>query len=299
MTRTQRGPRRIPPGLKRLLLPLYNGGWRLIWRVGEYAESLINWRIARCAACGSTGPMLYRRRVIPDRLAELWGLSPRRAEALARKESLDCWRCGAKLRARRIAQRLLDLYTPRHASICAWADDPGPDPPRVAEINRVEGLHDQLARLPGAACSDFLDDARPGEIINGTRHENLMALTYADASFDLIVTSETLEHVPDLSTALAEIRRVLVPGGRHVFTVPLLPGVESTYARSSIIDGRLIHHAPPIRHPGGDVGYPVYTEFGADFPDILRRAGFEVEVHCGPTTEDDLAQVYVTRRPCG
>ena len=55
-------------------------------------------------------PMLYRRRVIPRRLEELWGLSPRLAEALARKESCDCAACGAKLRCRRMARAVLALY---------------------------------------------------------------------------------------------------------------------------------------------------------------------------------------------
>ena len=50
-------------------------------------------------------------------------------------------------------------------------------------------------------------------------------------------------------------------------------------------------------HPGGDWGYPVFTEFGADLPELLRRAGFEVEVFFGPTRDDDLAQVYVCRKP--
>ena len=89
-------------------------------------------------------------------------------------------------------------------------------------------------------------------------------LTYPDASFDLVLTSETLEHVPDLDAALAETRRVLAPGGRHVFTVPLLPGVPATYSRIRTgPDGAAVHLAPPICHPGGDVGYPVFTEFGA------------------------------------
>ena len=39
--------------------------------------------------------------------------------------------------------------------------------------------------------------------------------------FDLVLTSETLEHVPDPRLALRETLRVLRPGGRHVFTVPL------------------------------------------------------------------------------
>jgi SAM-dependent methyltransferase len=124
-----------------------------------------------------------------------------------------------------------------------------------------------------------------------------MKLTYADQTFDLALTSETLEHVPDLARALAEIARVLVPGGLHIFTIPLLPNVYNTFPRATLEpDGSIRHLAAPIRHPGGDVGYPVFTEFGRDVTTILDAAGFDVEIHHGPTTEDDLAQVYVCRK---
>ena len=41
-----------------------------------------------------------------------------------------------------------------------------------------------------------------------------------DASVDVVLATETLEHVPDPGTFLAEARRVLRPGGRIVLTVP-------------------------------------------------------------------------------
>jgi SAM-dependent methyltransferase len=171
-------------------------------------------------------------------------------------------------------------------------------PLRIAEINRIEGLHDQLAILPGLHASDFYPGGEPGSTVDGVRHENLSSLTYADASFDLVLTSETLEHVPDLDRALSEIRRVLVPGGFHLFTIPLLPTQHRTFARARIDDdGRGIELAPPIAHPGGDWGYPVFTEFGLDAVERLRAAGFETEMRYGPVTEDDLLQVFVTRRP--
>jgi SAM-dependent methyltransferase len=246
--------------------------------------------------------MLYRRWVIPPRLEELWGLSPRLAEALARKESLDCGFCGAKLRARRLTSLVLATFPvgnpPAPArSVADWVRQPEARSLRVAELNRIEGLHRQLARLPHLAYSEYCENAEPGSVVDGVRSEDLTRLTYPDASFDLILTSETLEHVSDLNIALAELRRVLAPGGRHIFTVPVLPGVPSTSARTlKRSDGTLEHLAPLICHPGGDVGYPVFTEFGADLPVILEKAGFEVTVHFGPTTDDDLAQVYACRK---
>jgi SAM-dependent methyltransferase len=297
-------PRICPPGwLKRPLLPLWNAGHRIAWRAGEYLGAVRHGRFGRCDVCGRFGPWLYRRRVVSPKLEALWGLSPALAEALARKESMDCAWCGAKLRARRLARVVLDLYpvgTPpaRAPSVDAWVRTREARSLWVAEINLVEGLHTPLSRLPVLSFSDFDARLAPGEHQDGVRCEDLTRLTYRDRSFDLVITSETLEHVPDLGTALGEIERILKPGGRHVFTVPLLPGVAQTYPRTIILpDGSLDRRAPEIRHPGGDVGYPVFTEFGADLPDILRRAGFETDVVFGPPTEDDLAQVFVCRKP--
>jgi SAM-dependent methyltransferase len=167
----------------------------------------------------------------------------------------------------------------------------------VAELNRIDGLHEALLPLPGLRPTDFRDDSPRGALVDGVRNEDLTALTFGDNSFDVVLTSETLEHVPNLSLALSEIARVLVPGGRHLFTVPVLPGTEATFARSvREADGTVRHLAAPIRHPGGDVGYPVFTEFGRDLPEILRRAGFEVETRFGPTTEDDVTQVYICHK---
>jgi len=50
---------------------------------------------------------------------------------------------------------------------------------------------------------------------------DLVNLPYRDASFDLVVASEVLEHVPSIHAALAEIKRVLRPGGKAVITVPI------------------------------------------------------------------------------
>ncbi|MEI7622071.1 MAG: class I SAM-dependent methyltransferase [Actinomycetes bacterium] len=45
-------------------------------------------------------------------------------------------------------------------------------------------------------------------------------LPFADASFDRIIASEVMEHVPDDGAALSEFLRVLRPGGTIAITVP-------------------------------------------------------------------------------
>ena len=91
---------------------------------------------------------------------------------------------------------------------------------------------------------------------------------------------------------------MLAPGGRHVFTVPALPGRRETFAASIVRpDGRSRIARRGSAHPGGDWGYPVFTEFGADLPALLERRASRPNVLFGPVREDDLAQVYVCRKP--
>ena len=49
---------------------------------------------------------------------------------------------------------------------------------------------------------------------------NALSLPFPDASFDRIVVSEVLEHIGDDAGVLAEIHRVLKPGGIMAATVP-------------------------------------------------------------------------------
>jgi SAM-dependent methyltransferase len=52
------------------------------------------------------------------------------------------------------------------------------------------------------------------------RRGDICALPFEDASLDLVLATDIIEHVEDDRLALREIARVLVPGGRAVITVP-------------------------------------------------------------------------------
>jgi SAM-dependent methyltransferase len=79
-----------------------------------------------------------------------------------------------------------------------------------AELKEVRGV------VGGMLDAGELRDGAPGGAVNG----NALALPIRDASFDAVIASEVLEHVWDDRGALAELVRVLRPGGRLAVTVP-------------------------------------------------------------------------------
>ncbi len=51
---------------------------------------------------------------------------------------------------------------------------------------------------------------------------SVFGLPFAEASFDTVILTQVLEHVPEPAQALAEVARVLRPGGRLIVSVPHL-----------------------------------------------------------------------------
>ncbi len=61
--------------------------------------------------------------------------------------------------------------------------------------------------------------------LGSVRTGDLCALPLADASLDLVLATDVIEHVAEDAQAVAEIRRVLRPGGTALITVPAFPSL--------------------------------------------------------------------------
>jgi SAM-dependent methyltransferase len=147
---------------------------------------------------------------------------------------------------------------------------------RIFEAQAAGPLHDRLYTLPGYICSEYIPEtASPGSLSpTGVRCEDLERLSFPDASLDLIITQDILEHVADPWRAFGEIWRVLAPGGRHVFTVPMHEGHPTTPRVRFEKTGQCnllppVHHGDPIRQTGS----LVVTDFGDDVPQLLTSRG--------------------------
>jgi SAM-dependent methyltransferase len=77
-------------------------------------------------------------------------------------------------------------------------------------------LKDVLATTGGMLASGEISYDEYAGCVNG----NALDLPFPDESFDRVVTSEVLEHIWDCERAIAEMVRVLRPGGRIAVTVP-------------------------------------------------------------------------------
>lgn len=263
-----------------------------------------------CVVCGADTTFAFNSWTTPDELHAFWA-DANVSRAYTRRESMFCRSCCSNLRVRRIAEVLVALYgRPDCRSFAELIEDSAFRELDIAEVNTIGSLgslHALLRQLPRLTFSDYRGQEHLGEIIDGNRNEDICNLTYPDAAFDLVLSSDTLEHVHDFRVALAETRRVLRPGGRHVFTVPVLWKREATEIRAKIgDDGEIVHLMPALYHGRGSGAYrfiPVgvdmltFTEFGRDIVDYVRAAGLEPEVYADSDDGTGAEIVFAGRVP--
>ncbi|MEY2711620.1 MAG: class I SAM-dependent methyltransferase [Actinobacteria bacterium] len=104
----------------------------------------------------------------------------------------------------------------------------------------------------------------PDVTYGGALRGDATRLPFADGTFDVVVTSEVLEHIQDDVTAISELHRVLKPGGTLGVTVPTWWPEKINWMLSDE------YHAP--KSPGGHVRIYSATELKAK----LRSAGLDV-----------------------
>ena len=204
----------------------------------------------KCTCCGSaaltTGDVLW-----PELVAE-WGIGPDEVAYINRQQGLRCTACGNSLRVMALARALMACHDYR-GTFKDFVRTRAIRKLRVLEVNPAGDLTTFLREMAGHVLGCFPD-------------VDMQRLPYADGSFDWVLHSDTLEHVPDPVRGLAECRRVLRPGGLCAFTVPIIVG-RLTVSR----EGK-----PPSYHgsPANPLDCLVRTEYGADAWRHVVMAGF-------------------------
>ncbi|MFL5931324.1 MAG: class I SAM-dependent methyltransferase [Gaiellaceae bacterium] len=146
-------------------------------------------------------------------------------------------------------------------------------------------------------------DARVGDV---------QALPFGDASFDCVVAAWMLYHVADVDLGLAEIARVLRPGGRlvavtnsedHLAEARAVGGVDmrgrSPFSRENAEAQLRARFAAVERHDvDGTVTFAGHGDVRryVESLGILRRSGADVPAFQGPLRASTRVSIFVARR---
>jgi len=196
-----------------------------------------------------------------------------------RRRVLVCPRCGSHERHRALWLYLRDTLG-EGLSVLHWAPE--------------RALEQRLRERPGIDYTTA--DLEPGK---ATRVMDITAIDAPEASWDVIVCSHVLEHIPDDRRAIAELARVLKPGGEAVVMVPLDRDREATLEDPSI-------DTPEQRWEAYWSGDHVRL-YGRDFPRRLEEAGLQVRTERPAAHLDEPAlarlgldrqeELYICRKP--
>jgi SAM-dependent methyltransferase len=205
-----------------------------------------------CPVCG--GKQFLNQPVLWPELIEQWGLSPDEARYIDLQQGFCCATCRNNLRGMTLAAAMTGAFGFAGSFEDFCGSHEGIRQLTVIEINPASNLSRFLELLPKHElhCFPQLD---------------MQQMPFADSSIDLIIHSDTLEHVPRSKAALEETWRVLRPGGHLFYTVPIVVG-RLTRTRRGLPAS--YHGKPGVNRDD----YTVQTEYGADFWCEIFDAGF-------------------------
>ena len=135
---------------------------------------------------------------------------------------------------------------------------------RGANIVALDYMADEVVSTRATFGGMIAAGEIPEERYVGALQGDATRLPFASNSFDRVITSEVLEHIQDDVAALAELVRVLKPGGTFAATVPTWYPEKINWLLSDE------YHAP--KSVGGHVRIYSATELKAK----LRTAGLNV-----------------------
>lgn len=114
-------------------------------------------------------------------------------------------------------------------------------------------------------------------------------MPFRTGGFDLVICCDTLEHIPDDRAAIAEIHRVLRPGGVAILTVPQNDTAVDTYE-----DPRIVTAEDREREYGQ---WDHVRNYGSEFERRLAEVGFTVSCVSADSFDAKTTSRHVLRPP--
>jgi len=227
-----------------------NAGGRSVLTYAEVdLKSCTEYGFGYCTVCGKHGLFLSYEPI----------------DAPCKRNGFICENCGSVGRNRHIAHTIINEFA--SAVNCDSLTSFGERFEGNIWIGCVkEAVSKSLGEHSNITKSEFIDGLNSGQVQDGVLCQDIQQTTFPGDFFDLIISEDVLEHVPDPEKAFSEIRRVLRPGGKHIFTIPVVWEAEYSYARAVIENGEIKHlHEPEIHgDPFRPDGVLAFSTFGRD-----------------------------------
>jgi SAM-dependent methyltransferase len=204
-----------------------------------------------CTICG--GHEFSFREILWMELVSDWQLSPHEVDYINQQQGFCCSACGNNLRSMALTGALLHTYNVA-GTLAQFVESDLGSGLKVLEVNEAGGLSFTLKKLPNHQLVRYPE-------------YDMTNLPFESEIYDLVIHSDTLEHVPNPERGLSECRRVLRSNGKCIFTVPI---IVNRMTRSRIGLAASYHGQSGI--PADD--QLVCTEFGADAWQTVLKAGF-------------------------
>lgn len=204
-----------------------------------------------CPVCG--GEKFSQSAVLWPELINAWQISPIEVDYVNRQQGFHCTTCGNNLRSMALAEAILNTYK-FTGTLAQFVESELGETLKVLEINEAGSLSPTLKKLANHQLVRYPE-------------YDMTNLAFESDTFDLVIHSDTLEHVPNPERGLSECRRVLRKSGKCIFTVPI---VVDRMSRSRV--GLALSYHGQSGVPADD--QVVCTEFGADVWRTVLEAGF-------------------------
>ncbi|OUL18750.1 methyltransferase type 11 [Nostoc sp. T09] len=230
---------------------------KLINVVPRVLQNLDNHQFGKCNICGNLTAFLC-------------------IDVQAVRNNMYCPFCRSSSRKRHVAKIIIHEVV---KTVSVIGEIPKTQALKIYNADVDDAFYQVLHQQEIYTCSTFSPELKPGsEIRPGVFCQDLKNLTFADETFDIVITEDVFEHVRNHEQGLREIHRVLKFGGYHIFTVPCNFD-RQTIVRVDTSGEEDIHLLPPEYHGDKIRGKILaYRTFGIDIFDLLKNIGFETKV---------------------
>ena len=205
----------------------------------------------RCPICGWNE--FSDKEILWQELIDSWELNEDEVRQVNTQQGKCCQQCGANLRSMTLAGALNE-YLGWKGTLTTLVLEGNTDNVRLLEINEAGDLTKHLSQFRHYTfvCYPQFD---------------MQKMDIPDNTYDIVIHSDTLEHVPDPIQGLTECLRIVRPGGYMMMTIPIVP-TRLTRRRANLPPS--YHGSPLVREPD----LLVHTEYGADFYRDMINAGW-------------------------